>query len=334
MMSDKAGSFIDYVEIEVAGGRGGDGCVSFHREKYVAKGGPDGGDGGRGGNVVFKATENMTTLLDFRYRRKYAAENGQPGSGSRKAGRDGKDIVLKVPVGTIVRDTETERVLGDLDQNGAEVVAAPGGRGGKGNDHFKSPTNQTPRKATPGAPGEQLNLALELKLLADVGLVGYPNAGKSTLLARVTAARPKIADYPFTTLIPNLGIVKGHDFRSFVMADIPGLIEGASEGKGLGMQFLRHIQRTAVLLFLIDGYAGDIENTYATLHEELEKYDSELVRRSIVKVINKADIIEVAELAKMKKKYPEFLFISAVSGEGVDDLIARLERAMDESDDR
>lgn len=332
-MSDKAGSFIDFVEIEVAGGRGGDGCVSFRREKFVAKGGPDGGDGGRGGNVVIVATENMTTLLDFRYRRKYAAENGQPGSGGRKSGRDGKDVVLQVPVGTIIKDTDSGRVIGDLDHDGAEVMAASGGRGGKGNDHFKSSTNQTPRKATPGAPGEQLKLALELKLLADVGLVGYPNAGKSTLLARVTAARPKIADYPFTTLIPNLGIVKGHDFRSFVMADIPGLIEGASEGKGLGMQFLRHIQRTAVLLFLIDGFADDIENTFATLHRELEKYDSELVRRSIVKVINKTDIIEATELAAMRKKYPEYLFISAVSGEGIDGLISRLEQAMDESDD-
>ncbi len=332
-MSDRAGSFIDYVEIEVTGGRGGDGCVSFRREKFVPKGGPDGGDGGRGGNVVVVASENMTTLLDFRYRRKYAAENGQPGSGGRKAGRDGKDVILKVPVGTIIKDTATDRVLADLTRNGDEAVVASGGRGGKGNDHFKSPTNQTPRRATPGAPGAQLRLALELKLLADVGLVGYPNAGKSTLLARVTAARPKIADYPFTTLIPNLGIVKGHDFRSFVMADIPGLIEGASEGKGLGMQFLRHIQRTAVLLFLVDGFDGDIDNTYATLHAELEKYDSDLVRRSIVKVINKTDIIEPAELTLMRKAHPEYLFISAVSGEGIDELITRLERAMDESDD-
>ncbi len=332
-MSDRAGSFIDYVEIEVTGGRGGDGCVSFRREKFVPKGGPDGGDGGRGGNVVVVASENMTTLLDFRYRRKYAAENGQPGSGGRKAGRDGKDVILKVPVGTIIKDTATDRVLADLTRNGDEAVVASGGRGGKGNDHFKSPTNQTPRRATPGAPGTQLRLALELKLLADVGLVGYPNAGKSTLLARVTAARPKIADYPFTTLIPNLGIVKGHDFRSFVMADIPGLIEGASEGKGLGMQFLRHIQRTAVLLFLVDGFDGDIDNTYATLHAELEKYDSDLVRRSIVKVINKTDIIEPAELTLMRKAHPEYLFISAVSGEGIDELITRLERAMDESDD-
>ena len=332
-MSDKAGSFIDYVEIEVAGGRGGDGCVSFRREKYIPKGGPDGGDGGRGGDVIIRANENMTTLLDFRYRRRYTAENGQPGSGARKAGRDGKDVTLEVPVGTIVKDVETDRVVADLAEDSAKVIVAAGGSGGKGNDHFKSPTNQTPRKATPGKPGQNLKLALELRLLADVGLVGYPNAGKSTLLSRVTAARPKIADYPFTTLIPNLGIVKGHDFRSFVMADIPGLIKGASKGKGLGTQFLRHIQRTAVLLFLIDGFAGEIESTYRTLHRELEKYDPDLVQRSIVKAINKTDIIDPAQLKELKTKYPDFLFISAVSGEGVDELISRLERAMDESDD-
>lgn len=332
-MTDKAGSFIDYVEIEVAGGRGGDGCVSFRREKYIPKGGPDGGDGGRGGSIIIRATENMTTLLDFRYRRKYAAENGQPGAGARKAGRDGNDITLHVPVGTIVKNAETELILADLDNNGAEIRVASGGRGGKGNDHFKSPTNQTPRKATPGLPGEQVKLSLELKLLADVGLVGYPNAGKSTLLARVTAAKPKIAEYPFTTLIPNLGIVKGHDFRTFVMADIPGLIEGASEGKGLGTQFLRHIQRTAVLLFLIDGFAGEIERIYTSLHQELEKFDPELIRRVIIKVINKTDTIDPATLSEMRKKYPDYLFISAVSGEGVDELINRLEQAIAKSNE-
>lgn len=332
-MTDKAGSFIDYVEIEVAGGRGGDGCVSFRREKYIPKGGPDGGDGGRGGSIIIRATENMTTLLDFRYRRKYAAENGQPGAGARKAGRDGNDITLHVPVGTIVKNAETELILADLDNNGAEIRVASGGRGGKGNDHFKSPTNQTPRKATPGLHGEQVKLSLELKLLADVGLVGYPNAGKSTLLARVTAAKPKIAEYPFTTLIPNLGIVKGHDFRTFVMADIPGLIEGASEGKGLGTQFLRHIQRTAVLLFLIDGFAGEIERIYTSLHQELEKFDPELIRRVIIKVINKTDTIDPATLSEMRKKYPDYLFISAVSGEGVDELINRLEQAIAKSNE-
>jgi GTP-binding protein len=252
----------------------------------------------------------------------------QPGSGGLKSGRDGASVVLRVPVGTIVKDLESDDVIGDLDADQAQVVLAPGGRGGKGNNHFKSATNQTPRYAKPGFPGKHRRLSLELKLLADVGLVGYPNAGKSTLLARVTAARPKIADYPFTTLIPNLGIVRLGDYRSFVMADIPGLIEGASEGKGLGVQFLRHIQRTAVLLFLIDGSQSDIESTYESLYHELEEYDPELVRRRIVKVINKIDIIKAGQLTRLHKKYPDFLFISAVTGQGTDELLIHLERAI------
>lgn len=318
--------FIDYVEIEVAGGKGGDGCVSFRREKFAPKGGPNGGDGGRGGNVIFRADENINTLLDFRYHPRYQAEDGQPGTGGLKTGRDGKDTLLSVPVGTIVKDVETENVLADLNQHGLEVIVASGGRGGKGNNHFKSATNQAPRKATAGLAGKKLKLSLELKLLADVGLVGYPNAGKSTLLARVTAARPKIADYPFTTLIPNLGIVQLADFRTLVMADIPGIIEGASEGKGLGLQFLRHIQRTAILLFLIDGYnsAIAIEDTFTNLCEELKQYDPELIDRKIVKVINKVDIIDADRLAQLKKKHPDFIFVSAVTGEGIDDLLRRL----------
>ncbi len=332
-MPGSSGRFIDYVEIEVRSGRGGDGCVSFHREKYVAKGGPDGGDGGRGGDIVVEADENINTLLDFRYRRHYRAENGQPGAGALKTGRNGADVRVKAPVGTILKDAGSGRVIADLDRHGADVVVAPGGRGGKGNDHFKSPTNQTPRKATPGRPGVRLTLIMELKLLADVGLVGYPNAGKSTLLARVTAARPKIADYPFTTLIPNLGIVRLRDYDSFVMADIPGLIEGASEGKGLGTQFLRHIQRTAVLLFLIDGFAGDIEETYANLHRELKKYDEGLVNRVIVKAINKIDIIDRDDLRRLRRKYRDYCFISAVSGEGTDELLDKLQQAIKESGD-
>jgi len=318
--------FIDYVEIEVAGGKGGDGCVSFRREKFAPKGGPNGGDGGRGGNVIFRADENINTLLDFRYHPRYQAEDGQPGPGGLKTGRDGKDTLLSVPVGTIVKDVETENVLAYLNQHGLEVIVASGGRGGKGNNHFKSATNQAPRKATAGLAGKKLKLSLELKLLADVGLVGYPNAGKSTLLARVTAARPKIADYPFTTLIPNLGIVQLADFRTLVMADIPGIIEGASEGKGLGLQFLRHIQRTAILLFLIDGYnsAIAIEDTFTNLCEELKQYDPELIDRKIVKVINKVDIIDADRLAQLKKKHPDFIFVSAVTGEGIDDLLRRL----------
>jgi GTPase len=322
--------FIDYVEIEVTSGHGGDGRVSFRREKYAPKGGPDGGDGGRGGDVIIQADENLSTLLDYRYRPSYQAENGQPGGGGLKSGHDGQDVILRVPVGTIVKNIGTDEVIADLDAHGAQVIAAPGGRGGKGNNHFKSSTNQAPRKATPGRSSLQLKLGLELKLLADVGLVGYPNAGKSTLLSRVTAARPKIADYPFTTLIPNLGIVKLRDFKTLVMADIPGIIEGASEGKGLGLQFLRHIQRTAALLFLIDGFASNIEETFAGLRQELEEYDPDLVNRKIVKVINKTDIIDAKKLKTLQKKFPDYLFISAVTGEGVPALLERLERDLAE----
>ena len=322
--------FIDYVEIEVVSGRGGDGCVSFRREKYVPKGGPDGGDGGRGGDVIIVADENLNTLLDYRYKPYYKADDGQPGGGALKSGHDGEPIVLRVPVGTIVKDLEKGDVIADLDSNGMQVVAASGGRGGKGNNHFKSSTNQAPRKATPGRPSIRLKLALELKLLADVGLVGYPNAGKSTLLARVTAARPKIADYPFTTLIPNLGIVKLRDFKTLVMADIPGIIDGASEGKGLGLQFLRHIQRTAALLFLIDGFSSDVGAIYDSLYRELAEYDPDLVHRRIVKVINKTDIIDPKKLKALQKKFPDFLFISAVTGEGIKELLERLERDLAE----
>lgn len=325
--------FIDYVEIEVISGKGGDGRISFRREKFIPKGGPDGGDGGRGGNIIVHADENITTLLDYRYRRKYKAESGRPGGGALKSGRSGKDVILRVPVGTIIRDIEADQILVDLDKKGLEVAIAPGGKGGKGNDHFKSSTNQTPREATPGSPGVQLKLALELKLLADVGLVGYPNAGKSTLLSRVSAARPKIADYPFTTLVPNLGIVRLRDFKSFVMADIPGIIEGASEGKGLGLQFLRHIQRTAILIFIVDGFAGEIEQTFGNLFAELKKYDPDLVDRKIVRVINKIDIIDSERLTELESEFPDSLFISAVSGEGVETLLHRLEKALEGTDE-
>ncbi len=323
--------FIDYVEIEVESGKGGDGCVSFRREKFAPKGGPDGGDGGRGGSIIITADENINTLLDFRYRRKYKAENGQAGSGSLKTGRKGKDIILKVPVGTIVKDNDSGLIVIDLDEHGKDALVAIGGRGGRGNDHFKSPTNQAPREATPGMPGQKLRLALELKLLADVGLVGYPNAGKSTLLARITAARPKIADYPFTTLVPNLGIVKLPDYQTMVMADIPGIIEGASEGKGLGTQFLRHIQRTAVLLLLIDGFASDIEDTKRNLQSELRKYDPELAKRPIIIAVNKIDIIEEGRLNKLRKDFPECNFISAVTGDGVERLLNELRREVKEA---
>ncbi|MFH1700436.1 MAG: GTPase ObgE [Candidatus Zixiibacteriota bacterium] len=325
--------FIDYVEIEIESGRGGDGCVSFRREKYIAKGGPDGGNGGRGGNIIFQADENLRTLLDFRYKRHYKAQKGYPGMGSLKTGHNGEDVVLKVPVGTLLKEMDTGDIIIDLDENEMQFVVAPGGKGGKGNDSFKSSTNQTPRQATPGQPGKKIKLALELKLLADIGLVGYPNAGKSTLLSRVTSAKPKIADYPFTTLVPNLGIVKMHDYKTMVMADIPGIIEGASTGKGLGHQFLRHIQRTAVLLFIIDGYESDIEITYENLFSELRKYDPELTRRTIVKAINKTDIIDSEKLAEMRKKYSDYRFISAVSGEGIEQLLNQLLAGVESGDE-
>ncbi len=326
--------FIDYVEIEVKSGKGGDGCISFRREKFIAKGGPDGGDGGRGGNVVFVADENMHTLLDFRYKKHYKAEPGQAGMGRLKSGRAGKDIVLKVPVGTVVKDKETEEVLGDLNENDKRAIVAAGGKGGKGNDHYKTSTNQTPRQMTPGRPSVHVFLTLELKLLADVGLVGFPNAGKSTLLSRVTAAKPKIADYPFTTLVPNLGIVKLHNYNTLVMADIPGIIEGASDGKGLGFQFLRHIQRTAVLLFIIDGYDSEIREAYDKLYHELEKYDNELVNRQIVKAINKIDILEPERLEELRAEFPDFHFISAATGDGIDGLLNLLESGVKKTDEQ
>lgn len=316
--------FIDYVEIDVASGRGGDGRISFRREKHIAKGGPDGGDGGRGGSVRIRADENIGTLLDFRYYRHYKAAPGQPGGGALKSGRTGKDVTLKVPVGTVVKNKETGETIIDLNRHQQEFEIISGGRGGKGNDHFKSATNQTPREAEDGRPGKKLQLSLELRLLADIGLVGYPNAGKSTLLSHVTAAKPKIADYPFTTLVPNLGIVKLADYRTFVMADIPGIIEGASQGKGLGFQFLRHIQRTAALLFIIDGYESDIEEVFDKLRSELEKFDTEMVNRKVVKAINKIDIIEADRLNELRTKHPDFCFISAVTGAGLDDLLRKL----------
>ena len=306
--------------------------MSFRREKYVPKGGPDGGDGGRGGDITAVADENMHTLLDYRYQRRYKAEDGQPGAGALKSGRGGKNTTLKVPVGTVIKNFATGEVIADMDQHGREVVIASGGKGGLGNDHFKSSTNQTPRQATPGQHGLQLKLILELKLLADVGLVGLPNAGKSTLLARVTAAKPKIADYPFTTLVPNLGIVKLFDYKTLVMADIPGIIEGASEGKGLGHKFLRHIQRSAILIFLIDGFESDIDEVYNQLYSELKKYDPDLVNRKMVTVINKIDIIARDDLSRLRQKYPDYVFISAVTGAGVTELLKVLADAMGESD--
>lgn len=327
--------FIDYAEIEVKAGDGGNGAVAFRREKYVPKGGPSGGNGGTGGNVYLLADENLSTLLDFRYKRKYIAGKGQPGGSSLKDGKNGEDIIIKVPVGTVVKDAETEKVLFDLTEHGQKVLIAKGGKGGKGNSNFATPTRRTPRFAEPGKPGEEKKIILELKLIADVGLVGFPNAGKSTLISTISAARPKIADYPFTTLEPVLGIVQYKDFRSFTVADIPGIIEGAHQGKGLGLKFLRHIERTRILLFMIDITSDDYQRDFKTLYNELKKYSRKLVDKKILVSLSKSDLVEENEIKKLKKlkfkgiEEPIIIF-SAVSGYGIDELLDKLWRAVNE----
>ncbi|MDZ7821353.1 MAG: GTPase ObgE [Candidatus Marinimicrobia bacterium] len=281
--------FVDLAQIEVVAGKGGDGCVSFHREKFIPKGGPDGGDGGNGGSVIFQADTQLHTLQDIRYHRKYKAESGRPGEGNNRSGKNGRDIRIRVPAGTLIKDAGEGKVLADMVEDGETWTAAEGGSGGWGNQHFANSVNRTPRYAKPGLPGGSRKLELELKILADVGLVGFPNAGKSTLLSVLSAARPKIADYPFTTLVPNLGIVRYGEYHSFVMADIPGLIEGAHRGKGLGDQFLRHIERTKVLLFMIDVNEEDIEGTFHTLLHELTEFDRELAHKPRLVCISKID---------------------------------------------
>jgi len=318
--------FIDYAQINIKAGNGGDGAVAFRREKYVPKGGPSGGNGGEGGNVILTAHHNFSTLLDFRYKKQYKAENGAPGAGGLKDGRNGDDIIIKVPVGTIIKDAETEEVLFDLDEDGKQYVAAKGGRGGKGNSNFATPTNQTPRYAEPGKPGAERKITLELKLIADIGLVGFPNAGKSTLISTISAARPKIADYPFTTLEPNLGIVKYKDYKSFTVADIPGIIEGASEGKGLGLKFLRHIERTKILLFLIDITAEDYQKEYKVLLNELKQYSPELAKKKKIVSLSKADLVEEKELKKLAKKKirnsdSPLLIFSSATNYGINELL-------------
>jgi len=322
--------FIDYVEIDVKAGDGGHGCLSFRREKYIAKGGPNGGDGGRGGDIIFEADSGLTTLLDFRYKKKYRAENGKSGQGSLKTGKSGENTVVRVPVGTIVKDLDSENIIADLDEDAKTALVAKGGKGGRGNAHFKTATNQTPRKVESGRPGEEFHLALELKLLADVGLVGLPNAGKSTMLSRLSEARPKIADYPFTTLVPNLGIIKLREFKSFVMADIPGIIEGASEGKGLGIQFLKHIQRTKVILYLIDISDENISVTLDVLKKELSDFDNSLVKRPSMIVLNKIDIFDEITIERKTEGFNhEYILFSGVSGEGTQSLLNRIENELD-----
>jgi len=321
--------FIDEAKIYVKAGDGGNGVVSFRREKFIPKGGPDGGDGGHGGNVCFEATTSLNTLLDFRYKKKYIAENGRPGEGNNRSGRSAPDLLIPVPVGTIIKDADTNQVLADLVKEGERFVVAKGGKGGRGNAHFATPVRQTPRFAEKGTPGEEKNIILELKLLADVGLVGFPNAGKSTFLSAVTSAKPKIADYPFTTLTPNLGVVKIGDMKSFVVADIPGLIEGAHKGEGLGISFLKHVERTKIILHFIDlsltSYKTPLRG-FEVINKELELFNKELVKKPQIIVINKMDITEVRKRANRvalsfeKKGYKVFK-VSSVTKEGVEELL-------------
>ena len=308
--------FVDYTKVSVQSGSGGKGCVAFRREKFVPKGGPSGGDGGRGGDIIVKVDHNLNTLQDIKYHKSYKAQNGEPGQGGLKSGADGAPVIIRVPKGTLIRDELTNEILADLVEDNQEVVIARGGKGGRGNAHFATPTKQTPRYAEPGLPGEKKSLIFELKLFSDVGLIGLPNAGKSTLISKITAARPKIADYPFTTLTPNLGIVKFGDYKSFLVADIPGLIEGAHQGKGLGFRFLRHLERTKVLAFLIEATDPEPERTYQTLNTELVKYLSTFENKPRFIVITKIDLVQ--ELPTLKFDNLPIVPISAVTGEGLE----------------
>lgn len=312
-------NFIDYVKIFCRSGKGGAGSAHLHREKYIPKGGPDGGDGGRGGHVILKGNKQLWTLLHLKYKKHIYAGDGANGSSSMKTGSDGADVVMEVPLGTVAKNAETDEKLFEITEDGVEKVVAMGGRGGLGNVHFKSATNQTPKYAQPGEPGMEDWFILELKVLADVGLVGFPNAGKSTLLSVVSAAKPKIANYPFTTLVPNLGIVSYRDDKSFVMADIPGIIEGAHEGKGLGLRFLRHIERNSMLLFLVPSDSENIVKEYHILVEELGKYNSELLDKRRVLAISKADFLDDELKDEIRKDLPQvpWCFISSVTGEGI-----------------
>lgn len=304
-------------------GKGGSGSVHFYRGKYQPKGGPDGGDGGRGGHIILRGNRNYWTLLHLKYRKHVIAENGQPGHKSSRTGANGKDVILDVPLGTVARNADTDEIILEILEHGEEKIIAPGGRGGLGNEHFKSATNQAPTYAQPGEPGVEEWVILELKILADVGLVGFPNAGKSTLLASLSAAKPEIADYPFTTLQPNLGIVGYRDHKSFIMADIPGIIEGASEGKGLGLRFLRHIERNAILLFTVPADAPDIVTQYNILLNECERYNPELLYKKRVLAITKADLVDDELQYLISQQLPEdvpFLFISAIAGKNLQKL--------------
>ena len=321
------GNFVDYIKIFASSGKGGRGSAHLHREKFVAKGGPDGGDGGRGGHVIVRGDKNMWTLFHMKFKRHFKAGHGGDGGKSRSTGANGEDIYIDVPLGTIIRDAETEEILFEITENKKEVILLEGGMGGRGNWHFKSPTNQTPKYAQPGIEGKENWFRVELKVLADVGLVGFPNAGKSTLLSVVTAAKPKIADYAFTTLKPNLGIVNIRDQHTFVMADIPGIIEGAAEGKGLGHYFLRHIERNSLLLFLIPADSIDIQNEYNILLNELRKHNPELLDKDRILAISKSDLLDDELKAEIRQELPsdlDCLFISSVAQQGLQELKDKL----------
>lgn len=328
-MSGEA-NFIDHIRVNCRSGKGGAGSKHMRREKYMPKGGPDGGDGGRGGHVIMRGNSQLWTLLHLRYTKHAIAEDGQGGMSNQASGRQGKDTIIEVPLGTVAKDADTNEIVCEVTEDGQEHILLPGGRGGQGNQHFKTATRQAPRFAQPGEPGQEKWMALELKVLADVGLVGFPNAGKSTLLSVVSAAKPKIADYAFTTLVPNLGIVAARNGKSFVMADIPGIIEGASEGKGLGLRFLRHIERNSALLFMVPADTKDIKKDYNVLLNELKEYSPELLHKDRLLAITKCDMLDeeltTALRKEVRKQLPkvETVFISSVTGMGIDDLKDRI----------
>ncbi len=324
------GNFVDYVKIHAESGNGGKGSVHLHREKYITKGGPDGGDGGRGGHIIIRGNENLWTLVNFKFKKHFKSGHGGHGSKQRSSGADGEDVYMDVPLGTVLKNPETQEVLFEITEHGEERILVEGGMGGRGNWHFKTSTNQTPRYAQSGISGQEIDAILELKVLADVGLVGFPNAGKSTLLSVITSAKPKIADYEFTTLKPNLGIVRHRDYHSFVMADIPGIIEGAAEGKGLGHYFLRHIERNATLLFLIPADSKDISKEYEILLDELRRYNPELLDKERLVTISKSDMLDEELMDEMRMELDKdlkgvpYMFISSVAQQGITELKDRL----------
>ena len=330
------GNFVDYVKINISSGNGGKGSAHFRREKYITKGGPDGGDGGRGGNVIFVSDKSLWTLYHFKFQKHFKCGHGGDGSKNRSSGADGKDIKIKVPIGTVIKNAESDKIIYETIEDGEEKIILEGGKGGLGNWNFRSSTNQAPRYAQPGLKGKEMQLTLELKLLADVGLVGFPNVGKSTLLKTLTSAKPKIGNYEFTTLKPNLGIVEYRNFKSFVIADIPGIIEGASEGKGLGHYFLRHIERNSVLLFLLSADSKDVVKEYEILLNELKKYNPELIDKQRLIAISKSDLINEKDIEKIKNKVSSvienipFEFISSVSNKGLIELKDKMWKVLNE----